>query len=122
MTVGAYFSLSSFIIILIFLYMFFSKKRVNNVETKIYSYILVLTSIGLLLEIITWLLFVYGINIESIFYKFLSKITSSYYMLWSGLFVLYIMNICGMDNKKQKKFKIISLITFLLILIISKHS
>ena len=48
MTVGAYFSLSSFIIILIFLYMFFSKKRVNNVETKIYSYILVLTSIGLL--------------------------------------------------------------------------
>ena len=118
MTVGAYFSLSSFIIILIFLYMFFSKKRVNNVETKIYSYILVLTSIGLLLEIITWLLFVYGINIESIFYKFLSKITSSYYMLWSGLFVLYIMNICGMDNKKQKKFKIISLITFLLILIL----
>ena len=118
MTVGAYFSLSSFIIILIFLYMFFSKKRVNNVETKIYSYILVLTSIGLLLEIITWLLFVYGINIESIFYKYLSKITSSYYMLWSGLFVLYIMNICGIDNKKQKKFKIISLITFLLILIL----
>ena len=118
MTVGAYFSLSSFIIILIFLYMFFSKKRVNNVETKIYSYILVLTSIGLLLEIITWLLFVYGINIESIFYKFLSKITSSYYMLWSGLFVLYIMNICGVDNKKQKKFKIISLITFLLVFIL----
>ena len=42
MSIGCYFSISALIIICILTYMFFSKQRVSNIETKIYGIILVL--------------------------------------------------------------------------------
>lgn len=95
--------------------MFFSKQRVSNIETKIYGIILVLIIIGLTLEIVTCIWFVNGVDINSIFYKFASKLTSSYYMLWSGLFVIYIMNICNAKKYINNHFYIcilLNLITF----------
>ena len=41
MGIGVYFSISSLIILSILTYIFFSKKRVDNLETKIYAIILV---------------------------------------------------------------------------------
>ena len=115
MSIGCYFSISALIIICILTYMFFSKQRVSNIETKIYGIILVLTIIGLTLEIVTCIWFVNGVDINSIFYKFASKLTSSYYMLWSGLFVIYIMNICNAKKYINNHFYIcilLNLITF----------
>ena len=78
MTIGVYFSISSLVIICIFSYVFFSKQRIDNVETKIYSKILVLTIIGLLLEIITCAWFVNGADLNNILYKFVSKLGDLY--------------------------------------------
>lgn len=118
MSIGCYFSISSLIIICILTYMYFSKPRVDSAETKIYGRILILTIIGLILEIVTCLWYVNGVDINSVFYKFVSKLTSSYYMLWSGLFVMYMMNICNENKLIKKIFLGLYFITFIIILLL----
>ena len=118
MSVGCYFSISSLIIVCILTYMYFSKQRVATAETKIYGRILILTIIGLILEILTCIWYVNGIDINSIFYKFASKLTSSYFMLWSGLFVIYIMNICNAKKIYKQSFLFLYFIAFIAILLL----
>ena len=62
---GFYFSISALIIILLFTYNFLSKERVNNIETKIYKYLLFLTIFGLSMDITTCILFKVGVDINS---------------------------------------------------------
>ena len=114
---GVYFSVSSLIIICILTYMFFSKKRIKNVETKTYGRILILTIFGLSLEIITCIWYYLGVDISNFIYMLVAKITSSYYMIWSGLFLIYLMRICDISSKKIKLFEIF-LITFFAIILI----
>ena len=99
MGIGVYFSISSCFIITILTYIFFSKRRVENVETKTYGKMLFLTLFGLFLEVATCIWFVLGASLDSIAYQFISKLTSSYYMLWSGLFVNYLISICNVNKK-----------------------
>ena len=117
MSFGVYFSISSLMVILILSYMFFSKQRIDNSETRVYGLILIVTIIGLLLEIITCLWFNNGADLNSIIYKFVSKLTSSYYAIWSGLFVIYLMNICGASKNIKNTFIFLLVCVFLLILI-----
>ena len=77
---GVYFSVSSLIILIIFAVKYFARKKVKNNETKIYSRLLVITLIGLLLEIITCIWYVVGLNIDSIIYRLLSKLIFCYYI------------------------------------------
>ena len=93
--------------------MFFSKQRIDNSETRVYGLILIVTIIGLSLEIITCLWFNNGADLNSIIYKFVSKLTSSYYAIWSGLFVIYLMNICGVSKKLKILLKILLMEMFL---------
>lgn len=118
MSIGCYFSISALITTLILTYVFFSKKRISNSETKIYGRILILTIIGLSLEIVTCIWFVKGVNINTFFYKFFSKLTSSYYMLWSGLFVTYIMSIFDVKKLYRKLFLYLYFIAFFLIILL----
>lgn len=118
MSIGVYFSISVFFVISILSFIFFSKEKIDNVENKIYGKILILTIIGLFLEILTCFIYSQGLDINNIFYKFLSKLTSSYYMVWSGLFVIYIINVCGINEKIKGIFKWLILIAFLIILVL----
>ena len=115
---GVYFSISSLIIICILSYMFFSKKRIKNVETKTYGKILILTIFGLTLEIVTCIWYNLGADINSFIYMLAAKITSSYYMIWSGLFLVYLMRICNINDKKIKAFEVILFIFFAVILVL----
>lgn len=118
MGIGVYFSISSFIIIAILTYIFYLKKGVENIETKIYGRILFLTLFGLFLEIATCVWYVIGVSLDNIVYQFASKLTSSYYMVWSGLFVKYLINICNVNDKLKKSFNIFNLICFIFVLIL----
>jgi len=118
MSIGAYFSISSLIIILILSYMFFSKQRIDNSETKVYGSMLIVTIIGLSLEIITCVWFNNGADLNSIIYKLISKLTSSYYVVWSGLFVIYMMNICSAKKSIKNIFVFLLICVFSLILIL----
>lgn len=118
MSIGAYFSISSLIIILILSYMFFSKQRIDNSETKVYGLMLIVTIIGLSLEIITCVWFNNGVDLNSIVYKLVSKLTSSYYGVWSGLFVIYMMNICNAKKVVKNFFVFLLVCVFSLIIIL----
>ena len=118
MSIGAYFSISSLIIILILSYMFFSKQRIDNSETKVYGLMLIVTIIGLSLEIITCVWFNNGVDLNSIVYKLVSKLASSYYVVWSGLFVIYMMNICNAKKVVKNFFVFLLVCVFSLIIIL----
>ena len=118
MGIGVYFSISAFIIITILTYIYYSKKRVDNVETKIYGKMLFLTLFGLFLEVATCIWFVLGVSLDNIFYQLASKLTSSYYMIWSSLFVNYLMNICNINKKVKKVFNITNIFAFVAILLL----
>ena len=118
MGIGVYFSTSSFIIITILTYIFYSKKRVENVETKTYGKILFLTLFGLFMEVATCIWFVTGVSLDNVLYQFASKLTSSYYMMWSGLFVNYLIDICNINKTFKKGFNIFNIIGFVAILIL----
>ena len=62
---GVYFSVSSLIIIGMLSYIFFSKEKLDNFETKIYGKMLIVTIIGLLLEIITCIVYENGIDLNN---------------------------------------------------------
>ena len=118
MGIGVYFSTSAFIIITILTYIFYSKKRVENIETKTYGKILFLTLIGLFLEVATCIWYVAGVSLNNIMYQFVSKLTSSYYMVWSSLFVNYLMNICNVNKHFKNGFNIFNILCFITILIL----
>ena len=64
MEVGFYFSISTFIIIGIITIIFCLKQRVDNIETKIYGQILVITLLGIFLEIGTCIWYRLGVNVN----------------------------------------------------------
>ncbi|MBR3489973.1 MAG: response regulator [Bacilli bacterium] len=118
MTVGVYFSISTFIIIGILAFLFFIKQKVDNVETQIYGRILIVTLIGLALEIGTCFWFKYANGMENGLYKYASKFTSSYYMVWSCLFVNYLMSICNVPKDFKRVFNALSILAFLGIILL----
>lgn len=106
---GVYFSVSALIILSILAFTYFSKQRVKNHETVIYSKLLGLMLVGLLLEIITCIWVVSGVPVESTIYKLFAKLTAVYYAVWSALFLNYLLNICNYKKDNNKLFNIINL-------------
>jgi len=104
---GFYFSISALIIILLFTYNFLSKERVNNIETKIYKYLLFLTIFGLSMDITTCILFKAGVDINSFWYSMGSKLVFVYFVLWLLLFAYYIKCI-SLPNRGNYKSKMMS--------------
>jgi signal transduction histidine kinase/CheY-like chemotaxis protein len=100
---GLYFSISGLLFIIILMYNFFSKERINSLETKIYKYMIILTSFGLLLDIITCIIFNAGLDYHSIAYVFASKFVFAYFVVWFLLFAFYIksISITNVDNRKN---------------------
>lgn len=104
---GFYFSISALIIILLFTYNFLAKERVNNIETKIYKYLLFLTIFGLSMDITTYILFKAGVDINSFWYSMGSKLVFVYFVLWLLLFAYYIKCI-SLPNRGNYKSKMMS--------------
>ena len=115
---GVYFSISSLLILLILSFMFFSKQRVKNSETTIYSKLLIVTLLGLFLEILTCIWYESGISVETTIYKLFSKLTSSYYAVWSALFLNYLLNICNYKENRNRIFNFIVAFIVLIILLL----
>ena len=87
---GLYFSISALIILSIFVYTFLSKERVKNIETIIYKYLLILTTIILVFDITTGILYNMGENPNDLLYTLLSKFVLVSLVSWTFLFAFYI--------------------------------
>lgn len=103
---GLYFSISGLIFIIILMIVFFSKERVKNIETKIYKYLLILTTIGLSLDITTSILYNCGYNYTNFAYMLTSKLVFVYFVLWVLLFTFYIKSISIPEENKKKKLSV----------------
>lgn len=115
---GVYFSISALIFIIVFATIFFFKGKIKNNETKIYGRLLLVTIAGLILEIVTCFWYQDGVDIESFIYQFASKLTASYYMVWSFLLCSYSLNVCSYDEKKLKIFNWSFIFIYILALIL----
>ena len=100
------FSICSFIFVLMFIIFYFSKERLNTLDTKMYSCILLTNIIGIMIDVFGYFIFkIYGS--ESFISIMVSKFYLIYYFLWAYFFLLYIFVISFRDKSEyllQKKF------------------
>lgn len=117
---GFYFSISALIVIILFTFNFLSKERVNNIETKIYKYLLFLTLFGLSMDITTCVLYRIGININGFLYALGSKLVFVYFVLWLLLFAYYIkcISLPSSENYKSKMMNTFYMFALFLIFIV----
>lgn len=106
------FSICSFIFVLMFIIFYFSKERLNTLDTKMYSCILVTNIIGIMIDVFGYFIFkIYGS--ESFISILISKFYLVYYFLWAYFFLLYIFVISFREKTEylfQKKFTKLSII------------
>ena len=117
---GFYFSISALIVIILFTFNFLSKERVNNIETKIYKYLLFLTLFGLSMDITTCVLYRMGININGFLYALGSKLVFVYFVLWLLLFAYYIkcISLPSSENYKSKMMNTFYMFALFLIFVV----
>lgn len=100
------FSICSFIFVLMFIIFYFSKERLNTLDTKMYSCILVTNIIGIMIDVFGYFIFkIYGS--DSFISILISKFYLVYYFLWAYFFLLYIFVISFREKTEyllQKKF------------------
>lgn len=113
---GIFFTISSLIFIFIISIYYFSKKRVENYETKIYTFLLLTTLFSLIFDITGFILLKLNFDMNTFFYKFISKSVLVCFFAWELEFTTYIYIISrkeplDYDLKKIKsKSNIVSLI------------
>ena len=88
--IGIAFTICGFIFILLLSIVYFPKKKVNLVENKIYSVIILITLISTITEIISYIFVVNGISSSSPIYNFIIKLLFACFLLWLCMFMLYI--------------------------------
>ncbi len=89
---------------LLLIIIFFSKKRLNLFENKIYSVGIIVALFGTFFEIISAIYFLFGWNVNSTFYIVISRLVFVYYAVWINIFLNYIIVI---TQKKVNPRKII---------------
>ena len=101
-----YFSICGLLCIILLMVVFFCKKKINSIETKIYGIMLICSCIDVLLVILE-VSFGY-MNLASIPYdllKLLNKIDMIYYVLWPTLLFLYMYYITYKNEQKYMQFR-----------------
>ena len=95
---GLYFSISGLTIILILMYNFFSKERINIIDTRIYKYLLFATTACLIGDVSSAILYNAGFDINSYIYIMICKLVFVCSNIWFFLFAFYTKAI---SSKKQ---------------------
>ena len=112
----------SLILILVIAFVFCSKKRLHQIEDNTYFYLLITTILTTFLGIILGILVVPTLNINKIIISILNKLYLICLTLWTFLLTFYTYYVSQIKNGKSdnhiSKFKIVSMIIFLLIFIL----
>jgi len=118
---NVFFPICSFVISLFLMIMFFSKKNVNNDETKVYSYLIICG----FFESLLYLAIVFGANLfynDSFFslFSILNKVLCMIYIIWLSLLFYYIMVITvdDIEKKKQRISRKVKILDWFFILIV----
>ncbi len=116
------FAICSFFYIILIVVMYFSKERLKNTENKIYSVLLIVTLVGVGLEISSTVLELTA-NSGNIIHDIILKLIMLYYISWIFVFYVYIYYI-SKDNKQInfKPFYILYAFLALLTLLLPLHA
>lgn len=95
----------SFLYTLLISILYFSKKKINNFETKIYNLLIILAMINMILELSLCTNVLVGINSESFYNMLLNRLFLIAMFSWITVFSLYIFKISFKPNDEiSKKF------------------
>lgn len=114
-----YFPISGFFIIILVVILFYSRKRVNSKETKIYGYMILVSLFNLILVNIELLIGYLCYNeLTNILLQLLNKIDLINYIFWMSLLFLYVYHITyeNIDNYNFLK-KIVIIIDLIFIVV-----
>lgn len=111
---GLCFQASAFMFILILNIIYFSKKRIKTEETKTFGIILIVNLIGVIVDIISTSMSLFGI--QNFILTFVSKLYLVYLVAISILFIFYTIYI-SYDVKNTYKLKMLLFIIFILLAI-----
>ncbi len=98
-----FFPLASLLIDILIIVMFFSKKNVNNRETKIYSWLVIINFLQCLLDIIG-IAYVMNGGLVKIF-GIVQKVDLVMMLLWASLIFIYVYNVSIEEEKNSNRFK-----------------
>ena len=109
------FAISGMIFMIILMIVYFSKKRVNMIENKFYSALIIISFLCSLIEIINFILVNNGISSDSFVYIIFIKLLFLMFILWIITFVYYVILIGRRYSNKDYK-KIIETIPYTIII------
>ncbi|CDB28865.1 two component system histidine kinase/response regulator hybrid protein [Firmicutes bacterium CAG:582] len=92
-----YVFIMNFIYIIMIMLIYFSKKRVDNLDNKIYSTILVLNSVGVVVDILQFILIKNSAPTNVIL--FVNKLFLIYVITWTAVYNYYVISIRRNDEK-----------------------
>lgn len=111
------FSACSLVFSLILLVVYFSKERISNKETKIFSKILICTVLGIIIEIICYFFRINNYGANDLLYIIINKLILIYYIWWGTLLLIYV-NIISSKEKYNKYFIIFCWLLSFIVLIL----
>ena len=94
----------SMIYMLLLAIVYFSKRRIPTYENKIYSKLIVLSCIGITLDVLSSLFVIFSATDSNLF-VIVTKMMFIYYILWSGLLLSYTVTV-SVNSRKNKKINI----------------
>ena len=83
------YTIISCIFSIILLIVYFSKERINYIENKIYSIIVITTFVSCFTEIVSFVLVKSGVSASSLLYHYVIKLLFLGFLTWLYLFTLY---------------------------------
>ena len=105
------------IFLFIITFVFFTKPKINKLENKSFSWLLVLNMIGLILQILSYILINNYPNFQNtIYYIIIIRAIFCYYVLWELFFVYYITIISFSLNEQENRLKNIKKITIFFVI------
>ena len=112
--------LTSLVYLILIGAVYFSKEKIDSVDNRIYSTILVVSVIGLLLDYFQLFFARNMLDVNALI--FLNKVFLLYVLVWTSIFSLYVVNISSRRTINYKKILSILLIIFSFLVIVLPES
>lgn len=113
--IGIAFTICGLIFTILLSIVYFPKKKVDLVENKIYSIIIIITLVSAITEIISYIFVVNGASSVSPIYNFVIKLLFACFLLWLCMFMLYIVT-TGRRLRNAPELKLKNKITVLILI------
>ncbi len=122
-----YFQITAFAVLVLLLIVYFTKKRVNNRETKLYSRLLVITFFALIFDIaIVLTTYLNPLEKVEVNLKIMNKFYFSFLLYWVSTFCLYLIYLSLIEKENrffrvEKTIKILDFFSIFIIFLLPVH-